>query len=326
MDETNSSNRFEINEIESLLKHQITDENGLYTWSENYYHLDVNSGVLRVNRSNDSEITNSILSLDGSKYAKKWAISSSAIGGYGFDVVWSSGRIWSFLAPDETTCQEWVDLINRSIKLSSLNSVSIDERLPYSASFNDYSTKKSQSSPRKNVGKQNDVTYVATQSDMLTPENVKSSLRNSELKTTQKYNDDGFNNLRPELVPTSKATTRETVRVGGHEHSLNISAIPHMATSSDSSPESNEEVNKLVEVQALRPPAPVQPFNMSSMYRDHSQEAVFVPSVPSQPDEEEETGLHFRSQAPNTNQNANIFNLSFESNVTEKDLAGLVKR
>jgi hypothetical protein len=113
---------------EGHLKQQTTDEYGLYNWSENFYRLDCRSGELEI--SNDvSGVTK--LSLKGSKFAKKWSMSSSAIGGYGFDIVWSSGRIWSFLASDEDTCRMWIENINKCIsgKENTNNSINLSQNL-----------------------------------------------------------------------------------------------------------------------------------------------------------------------------------------------------
>jgi hypothetical protein len=40
---------------------------------------------------------------------------SSAIAGYGFDLVWGSGSLWSFLADDQRACKRWVEAFNAAI-------------------------------------------------------------------------------------------------------------------------------------------------------------------------------------------------------------------
>ena len=107
--------------------------------------LDSNSGNLPVKDRNvytfdipPNSPSDGILqiSLRGSKFAREWSFHfcissdlekllnlelhrsfSSAIAGYGFDIVWGSGTLWSFLAEDQISCKRWVESINKSIKL-----------------------------------------------------------------------------------------------------------------------------------------------------------------------------------------------------------------
>jgi hypothetical protein len=129
-----------MNEIcRGLLKQQIVDENGLYKWESKYFLLKISKAILIVysddyesrsgpssGKNNENEVQEEDddeeesvlcrLSLIGSKYAKEWSISTPAIGSFGFDILWSSGRIWSFLAEDEFTCKRWVQAINETIE------------------------------------------------------------------------------------------------------------------------------------------------------------------------------------------------------------------
>ena len=60
----------------------------------------------------------SLLSLVGAKMAKEWTVASQSMG-FGFDIIWLSGNVWSFLADDQMNCHKWVANINESILSSS---------------------------------------------------------------------------------------------------------------------------------------------------------------------------------------------------------------
>mmetsp|Transcript_32767 Transcript_32767/g.31230 ORF Transcript_32767/g.31230 Transcript_32767/m.31230 type:complete len:832 (+) Transcript_32767:126-2621(+) len=92
-------------EYSGMLKQQCLDDTGLYEWVKKSFLL--TEGSLLIFFANNK----SQLSLSGAKHAKEWSISSS-IAGYGFDIIWSSGRMTSFLADDEGSCHEWVININ----------------------------------------------------------------------------------------------------------------------------------------------------------------------------------------------------------------------
>eukprot|EP00601_Ochromonadales_sp_CCMP2298_P013781 CAMPEP_0173217624 /NCGR_PEP_ID=MMETSP1142-20121109/599_1 /TAXON_ID=483371 /ORGANISM="non described non described, Strain CCMP2298" /LENGTH=198 /DNA_ID=CAMNT_0014145225 /DNA_START=134 /DNA_END=727 /DNA_ORIENTATION=- len=105
---------FEAAYCEGTLKQQCLDGNGLYVWERKRFTLDIPSQNLYVRLGTETETEQTVVSLRGSKYAKEWSFSSS-LAGFGFDLVWASGKIWSFLVDDEPTCKSWVLSINRSV-------------------------------------------------------------------------------------------------------------------------------------------------------------------------------------------------------------------
>ena len=104
---------------EGPLKQQCLDESGLYRWEDKHFRLHIQSGILEMFlKDNETKIDvtePTLMSFVGAKHAKEWSISTPTIGSYGYDVVWDSGRIWSFLANDMATCRKWVQAINISI-------------------------------------------------------------------------------------------------------------------------------------------------------------------------------------------------------------------
>jgi hypothetical protein len=88
------------------LQQQCLDESGLYEWVRKSFTLDIKKGSLEISLNEATSQSQSQLLLIGARYAKEWSI-SSAIAGYGFDIVWSSGKMWSFLADDEISCHDW---------------------------------------------------------------------------------------------------------------------------------------------------------------------------------------------------------------------------
>jgi hypothetical protein len=96
----------EYDDLEGSLKQQCLDESGLYEWVRKIFVLRVAKGSLDIYaRANDREAQSHLL-LTGARHAKEWSV-SSAIAGYGFDVVWASGKMWSFLADSELDCRNW---------------------------------------------------------------------------------------------------------------------------------------------------------------------------------------------------------------------------
>lgn len=106
--------------MQGIIKYQCTDRNGLYSWEKRNCKLDVSLGTFEIFGIPDIEgQKKEIVSLREVKFAKEWSF-SSALSGFGFDILWSSGKVWSFLVDDEISCSEWVKQINFSItKLSS---------------------------------------------------------------------------------------------------------------------------------------------------------------------------------------------------------------
>ena len=95
-----------LNEISGSLKQQCLDGSGLYEWVRKTFKLKVLEGLLDIYLFADDHEPQSQLSLYGARHAKEWSI-SSAIAGYGFDIVWASGKMWSFLADNEGACHNW---------------------------------------------------------------------------------------------------------------------------------------------------------------------------------------------------------------------------
>lgn len=116
---------------EGPLKQQCLGESGMYRWEDKHFRLHIQSGVLEVflkiedTKRYESEPT--LMSFVGAKHAKEWSISTPTIGSYGYDVVWDSGRIWSFLASDMPTCRQWVQAINASISHNPVESSRISK-------------------------------------------------------------------------------------------------------------------------------------------------------------------------------------------------------
>jgi hypothetical protein len=106
--------------MEGILKQQCINDEALYVWQKKYFKLDVNSLKFDIFGLQDAERKTPTFSipLNSLKYAKEWSF-SSAMGGYGFDLVWFSGNDWSFLVENEKDCQEWVKWINEGIALSN---------------------------------------------------------------------------------------------------------------------------------------------------------------------------------------------------------------
>jgi hypothetical protein len=104
--------------MEGVLKQQCTNEEGQYFWQKKYFILDLESLKVDLFLLNDAERKDptTSIALASIKNAKEWSF-SSAVGGYGFDLTWVSGKIWSFLVDKESDCQRWVALINRGISL-----------------------------------------------------------------------------------------------------------------------------------------------------------------------------------------------------------------
>jgi len=124
-----------LNILRGTLKQQCLDGQGLYVWEKKTFYLDIPNKALTVTTSSSSSVQHThdeatdgglspmmmhglqtSISLRGAKYAKEWSFSSS-LTGFGFDLVWSSGKIWSFLVDDQETCKKWVDFLNISLSL-----------------------------------------------------------------------------------------------------------------------------------------------------------------------------------------------------------------
>lgn len=96
------------------VKQQCVDEDGRYTWQRRQLKLDPSG---RLELSDPATQYHSEIVLAGASAAKEWSF-SSPVAGYGFDIIWPSGNISSFLVDDERSCQDWVESINKAIQNS----------------------------------------------------------------------------------------------------------------------------------------------------------------------------------------------------------------
>ena len=104
-------------ELQGILKQQCLDESGLFEWVQKKFTLHPSKGILEIDDLNKSiPIIN--VPLAGAKYAKEWSITSN-IAGFGFDLIWHSGKIWSFLVDNEHSCKTWVNRFNYTFSLIS---------------------------------------------------------------------------------------------------------------------------------------------------------------------------------------------------------------
>jgi hypothetical protein len=243
------------NTCNGLLKQQIVDENGLYKWELKYFSLDILHNILiiypedyseKIQYSDENDLIICRLSLNGSKYAKEW--SASMIGSYGFDLLWSSGRIWSFLAEDEGICHQWVRCINQAIECSSNNNHE-DQHRDQESQKNVENLKPFQS-PHPQQQEQHSLdefTTSVTQIEELSPQKLhdlqQQQQHRTPVQTTQRYR-------QPDPATATAATVAAAMRERDlhqtflqnrfttHEGSY-ISSIPPHSSPSDISPESN---------------------------------------------------------------------------------------
>lgn len=241
---------------EGILKQQNIDSNGLYIWEEHFFRLHINDAILESFQDSKSSINGdkslcTELSLVGSKHAKEWSLMTPSVGSYGFDVVWSSGRIWSFLADDEFSCRKWVESINKAISLNPLQA-----NRGYSMSSDD-----------KNSGiNHTRLSYDRTEETIVehsSPPRIESSLAHAQ-PTVSKYNhqhvfrppnnvefDGSISSSQGAPMKPPAVHYSSTRPVDG---SFNMSAIPMISSRSPSelSPESGDNSHKLEEEVVLR--------------------------------------------------------------------------
>lgn len=114
------------------LRQQVMTDEGLYMWKKQFYSLNSTNKTMEVydteeeyERSGASELKNLYINLIGVQYAKEWSvvIPDSDVG---FDLVWDSGNIWSFLVESQSLCCKWVDYFNKC----SVNSVNVSKNEP----------------------------------------------------------------------------------------------------------------------------------------------------------------------------------------------------
>jgi len=98
------------------LKQQVIDgSTGDYEWVRRNFQLVIGTGLLHVKSVDVGTEPIPSVSIVDAAYAKAWSISSAAVG-FGFDIVWESGTIASFLASDKDSCHMWVQALNESIR------------------------------------------------------------------------------------------------------------------------------------------------------------------------------------------------------------------
>jgi len=103
-----------MEDLHGIIKYQSIDDNGLYTWLRKKCLLHCEKRMLEMESFDENLSDKAVILLDGAKYAKEWSF-SSALSGFGFDILWESGKVWSFLVDKETDCTEWVKQLNNSI-------------------------------------------------------------------------------------------------------------------------------------------------------------------------------------------------------------------
>ncbi|RYG59164.1 hypothetical protein EON64_20520, partial [archaeon] len=83
--------------MEDVIKWQSTDSDGHYVWQRMRISLHPSAGLFSLTDER-GQVTQ--LSLVGAQFAKEWSF-SSAMGGFGFDVLWASGRMSSILTDNQ---------------------------------------------------------------------------------------------------------------------------------------------------------------------------------------------------------------------------------
>jgi hypothetical protein len=274
--------------MEGILKQQCINDEGLYVWQKKYFKLDVNSLKFDIFGLQDAERKTPTFSipLNSLKYAKEWSF-SSAMGGYGFDLVWFSGNDWSFLVENEKDCQEWVKWINEGISLSngskkpasiskevletinshkeflsSLNSESYQEE--YSSLLN--KTKQELSSPITLMNNPQEETKTAAKYE--NRDNVPVHRRTSNIihEITQ---DNPFQGLRSPLISTKNRYDQtndpeegEEFKQSSHHHNnatlvdQTISPIPNKGSNADSESEHSAPLSIHQYESSTLPPLP----------------------------------------------------------------------
>lgn len=108
--------------LQSPLKLQsLDDASGLFEWTRKIFTLNIQKSTLS-SSAIDSSSKNEF-SISGAVAAKEWSL-STPVAGYGFDLIWASGNIWSFLADNESLCRQWVNALNASLKFVKLSGTS----------------------------------------------------------------------------------------------------------------------------------------------------------------------------------------------------------
>lgn len=113
--------------LQGYLKQQCIDSSGLIHWNKRYFILS-NTGDLEVKDASESSILIDIVDISSASYVKEWSVSSLS-GGGGFDLMFSDGKMWSFLAEDSVSCNRWVVAMNECLKSRGKSSISSTVRV-----------------------------------------------------------------------------------------------------------------------------------------------------------------------------------------------------
>jgi hypothetical protein len=141
-----------------FLKQQHIDPiTGLYSWSKRFFTL-VSSGQLHIQNKENDTCSEEKVSILGAFSVKEWRVSSPAAG-YGFDLIWSSGKLWTYIADTKKESQKWITSFNSIIHFhnetsaSSNNSQSVNETvMPFQSPL--------QTLPLYSLGHESDVPTV----------------------------------------------------------------------------------------------------------------------------------------------------------------------
>lgn len=179
---------------EGYLRQQCLDKSGQFEWKRKYFSLLYN-GELEITKSkqrqSDHDDIPQVISIITANSATPWTVSSS-IAGYGFDIVWLSGSIWSFIDNNESSRLKWIESINNTISVLNHKETSVnkdhivnysisDDSLNYNNSF--YPVSIDSLSKGKSDQSDNSGNTMETQLQTFSPQ----ILQNTE--TVNKYSD-----------------------------------------------------------------------------------------------------------------------------------------
>jgi len=123
------------------LQQQSTDSDGLYTWAKRHFNIDPSGKMLSVQDIDSANRRSEVVQMDltGLKFAKEWTsvMNQTEVG---FDVIWESGTIWSFLAENEAVCKHWVDSFNNAARSSSDTHIQFSHKVPVTPGHRDTHT------------------------------------------------------------------------------------------------------------------------------------------------------------------------------------------
>jgi hypothetical protein len=103
--------------MEGIVKMQTIDNaSSMYEWSRKSLRLDCIGLVLEIQDCDSSTPAASTYNISDLQYAKEWSFSSS-LAGFGWDLVWVTGKISSFLVNEEALCKTWVGHFNQCVAI-----------------------------------------------------------------------------------------------------------------------------------------------------------------------------------------------------------------